>query len=162
MRNLTSEVRSQQIEWRRIQVLELASAGYNQTEICQKLQLDKSTVNRDIQFLRQQAQENLQKHIHETVPEEYQKCMTGMKLNLKQTLEIADTAADPTTKLQARAIANDCYKYIMDLTTNGVVITDALKYVQGKLDHLNNQEKKLLQDIKEDKEEETTTTNGIF
>ncbi|MGA9298145.1 MAG: helix-turn-helix domain-containing protein [Nitrososphaeraceae archaeon] len=162
MRNLTSEVRSQQIEWRRIKVLELASAGYNQTEICQKLQLDKSTVNRDIQFLRQQAQENLQKHIHETVPEEYQKCMTGMKLNLKQTLEIADTAADPKTKLQARAIANDCYKYIMDLTTNGVVITDALKYVQGKLDHLNNQEKKLLQDIKEDKEEETTTTNGIF
>jgi DNA-binding transcriptional regulator LsrR (DeoR family) len=162
VRNLTSEVRSQQIEWRRIKVLELASAGYNQTEICQKLQLDKSTVNRDIQFLRQQAQENLQKHIHETVPEEYQKCMTGMKLNLKQTLEIADTAADPTTKLQARAIANDCYKYIMDLTTNGVVITDALKYVQGKLDHLNNQEKKLLQDIKEDKEEETTTTNGIF
>ena len=126
MRNLTSEVRSQQIEWRRIKVLELASAGYNQTEICQKLQLDKSTVNRDIQFLRQQAQENLQKHIHETVPEEYQKCMTGMKLNLKQTLEIADTAADPKTKLQARAIANDCYKYIMDLTTNGVVITDAL------------------------------------
>ncbi|MGC2483083.1 MAG: helix-turn-helix domain-containing protein [Nitrososphaeraceae archaeon] len=162
MRNLTSEVRSQQIEWRRIKVLELASAGYNQTEICQKLQLDKSTVNRDIQFLRQQAQENLQKHIHETVPEEYQKCMTGMKLILKQTLEIADTAADPKTKLQARAIANDCYKYIMDLTTNGVVITDALKYVQGKLDHLNNQEKKLLQDIKEDKEEETTTTNGIF
>ena len=162
MRNLTSEVRSQQIEWRRIKVLELASAGYNQTEICQKLQLDKSTVNRDIQFLRQQAQENLQKHIHETVPEEYQKCMTGMKLNLKQTLEIADTAADPKTKLQARAIANDCYKYIMDLTSNGVVITDALKYVQGKLDHLNNQEKKLLQDIKEDKEEETTTTNGIF
>ena len=162
MRNLTSEVRSQQIEWRRIKVLELASAGYNQTEICQKLQLDKSTVNRDIQFLRQQAQENLQKHIHETVPEEYQKCMTGMKLNLKQTLEIADTVADPKTKLQARAIANDCYKYIMDLTTNGVVITDALKYVQGKLDHLNNQEKKLLQDIKEDKEEETTTTNGIF
>ena len=99
MRNLTSEVRSQQIEWRRIKVLELASAGYNQTEICQKLQLDKSTVNRDIQFLRQQAQENLQKHIHETVPEEYQKCMTGMKLNLKQTLEIADTAADPKTKL---------------------------------------------------------------
>jgi hypothetical protein len=29
----------------------------------------------------------------------------------------------------------------MDLTTNGVVITDAIKYVQGKMDHLNNQEK---------------------
>lgn len=39
--------------------------------------------------------ENLQKHIHEAIPEEYQKCMVGMKRNLKQTLEIAATAADP-------------------------------------------------------------------
>jgi hypothetical protein len=43
------------------------------------------------------------------VPEEYQKCMVGMKRNLKQTLKIAKTATDPKTKLQARAIANDCY-----------------------------------------------------
>ena len=46
MRSLTSEIREQQIEWRRNQVLELASQGYNQREICQKLQLDKSAVSR--------------------------------------------------------------------------------------------------------------------
>jgi hypothetical protein len=62
----------------------------------------------------------------------------------------------------------------MDLTTNGVVLqTDAIKYVQGQMDHLNKREKGLLQDIKqkEDKEEEQQpeediesqkTTNGIF
>jgi hypothetical protein len=95
--------------------------------------------------------------------------MIGMKHTLKQTLEIAEASSDPRIKLDAMKIANDCYKYIMDLTTNGVVITDALKYVQGKLDHLNNQEKKLLQDIKEDTESEAEaeeelqkTTNGIF
>jgi hypothetical protein len=55
--------------------------------------------------------------------------MIGMKQYLKQTLEIAETTLDPRTKLQARAIANDCYKYIMDLTTNRVVITDAIKFV---------------------------------
>lgn len=26
---------------------------------------------------------------------------------------------------------NDCYKYIMDLTTNGVVNTDAIKFLQS-------------------------------
>jgi hypothetical protein len=98
--------------------------------------------------------------------------MTGMKLNLKQTLEIAETAADPKTKLQARAIANDCYKCIMDLTTNGIVVTDAIKYVQSKMDRLDimNTVKQKLQDIKEDGENETNTsliegdntTNGIF
>ena len=42
---------------------------------------------------------------------------------------------------------------ITDLTTNGVVVTDAIRYVQGKMDHLNKVEKKILQDIKEDKKE---------
>jgi hypothetical protein len=63
----------------------------------------------------------------------------------------------------------------MDLTTNGVVITDAIKYVQDKMDHLNTQEKKLLQDIKPKQQEEeekenrepeepmqAETTNGVF
>jgi hypothetical protein len=43
---------------------------------------------------------------------------------------------DNKTVLQALALINDCNKYKMDLTTNGVVITDAIKYVQtneGKL-----------------------------
>ena len=149
MRYLNSDVRQQQIEWRRNQVLELSSEGYNQREIAQKLQIDKSAVNRDILFLRKQARENLQYHIHDRIPEEYQNCMTGMKRNLKQTLEIAETTSDPKTKLQARAIVNDCYKYIMDLTTGGIIVTDAIKYVQGQMDHLNTTEKKLLQDIKQ-------------
>jgi hypothetical protein len=42
----------------------------------------------------------------------------------------------------------------MDLTTNGVIVTDAIKYVQDKMEHLNSQEKGLLQNIqqKEDKD----------
>jgi hypothetical protein len=40
------------------------------------------------------------------------------------------TESDNKTRLQALALINDCYKYIMDLTTNGIVITDAIKLVQ--------------------------------
>jgi hemerythrin-like domain-containing protein len=40
----------------------------------------------------------------------------------------------------------------MDLTTNGIIVNDAIKYVQGKMDHLNTAEKKLLHDIREDVE----------
>lgn len=105
---------SDSIVWRRSKVLELSSEGYNQREIAQKLQITKSVVNRDVLFLRKQARESLQYHIHDRIPEEYQNCMTGMKRNLKKTLEIAETTSGPKTKLQARAIVNDCYKYIMD------------------------------------------------
>jgi hypothetical protein len=51
--------------------LRVSQLGYNQREICQKPQLDKSAVSRDM-AQKQQAQENLQHHIHEVVPEEYQ------------------------------------------------------------------------------------------
>jgi uncharacterized membrane protein YukC len=70
---------------------------------------------------------------------------------------IVSKTEDEKTKLQALALINDCNKYKIDLSTNGVVITDAIKYVNGKMDYLNNQEKKLLQDImdKEDAESES-------
>jgi hypothetical protein len=75
------------------------------------------------------------------------------------------TMTDDKTRLQALSLINDCYKYIMDLTTNGVVITDAIKYVQSQLDNRSMTEKSLLQDIK-DKEKENTdiqkTHNGGF
>jgi hypothetical protein len=40
------------------------------------------------------------------------------------------TTGDDRTRLQALSLINNCYKYIMDLTINGVVITDAIKFVQ--------------------------------
>jgi hypothetical protein len=131
-------------------------------EIAQKLQIGKSVVNRDVLFLRNQAQENLQYHIRDKIPEEYQSCMTGMKRNLKEILEITQITSDPKIKLQARAIAVDCYKYIMEMTTGGVIITDAIKYVQGQINHLNNQERKLLKDIRDKDGRKEAPTNDSF
>jgi hypothetical protein len=49
----------------------------------------------------------------------------------------------------------------MDLTTNGVVITDALKYVTQKTEQVNTLQK-LDERIKAAEEGEETTTNGVF
>ena len=87
--------------------------------------------------LRKLAQDNLAKHIHEVVPEEYQKCMTGMKSILKETLQIANSVTDPRVKLQARAIVNDCYKFILDMSTNAGIVSDALSYVTQKTEQVN-------------------------
>jgi hypothetical protein len=64
--------------------------------------------------------------------------MVGMKRNLKQVLEIAESSSDPKIKLEARRIANDCYRYIMDLCTNAGIVNDALNFVthkQGQITH---------------------------
>jgi hypothetical protein len=80
------------------------------------------------------------RYVQDKLPEEYQKCMVGINQVLNMAWSIVNkSVVDDKTRLQALALINDCNKYKMDLTTNGVVITDAIKYVQ---------EKKLLQDIK--------------
>ena len=117
------------------------------------MQVGISTINRDAIFLRQQAQENLKIHVQQKLPEEYQRCLTGMNQVLKLSCQIANnnkqngqdhndnnnntlTTRDERTRLQALSLINDCYKYIMDLTTNGVVITDAIKFVQTNKEKL--------------------------
>jgi hypothetical protein len=152
--------KTQQVEWRRDRVLELSSQGFTQSDIATMLQMDKSIISRDMAYLRDQAQENLQKHIHQTIPEEYQKATTGINQVLRMCWPIVSKTDDEKTKLQALSLINDCNKYKIDLSTNGVVVTDAIKYVNGKMDHLNNQEKKLLRDIKKDVEAEAED-NGL-
>lgn len=80
-----------------------------------------------------------------------------MKRNLKQTLEIAESTPDPKVKLQARAIANDCYKYIMDLCTNAGIVSDAMKYVTLKQEHIDTLHR-LDRRMEAEVEDETTTT----
>ena len=67
------------------------------------------------------------------------------------TIIITITTGDDRTRLQALSLINDCYKYIMDLTTNGVVITDAIKFVQTNKEKLTMSTK---EDDKESKEPE--------
>ena len=46
------------------------------------------------------------------------------------------TTGDDRTRLQALALINDCNKYKMDLTTNCVIITDVIKFVQTNKEKL--------------------------
>ncbi len=127
------------LDWRRNKVLELSSEGLNQTEISDKLKVSQSVISRDFKFLRQYARENVETHLQEKLPEEYQLCMTGLNQVLKKSWEIANSSAlDEKTRLQALQLANECYKYRMDLVTNGVVITDAIKFVNHHKEVIGN------------------------
>ena len=151
MEHLSTQVERRQIEWRRAKVLELSSQGHTQREIADTIHVGIGTINRDMGYLRNEAQENLKTHIQQKLPEEYQNCMVGINQVLKICWEIVNksrnvnndngngqtmTVIDNKTVLQALALINDCNKYKMDLTTNGVVITDAIKFVQTKKEKL--------------------------
>jgi DNA-binding transcriptional regulator LsrR (DeoR family) len=101
--------RKQIIEWRRNKVQEYLVKGYNHHEIADTLKIPRTTISRDVGYLRQEAQIQLKTHIQDRLPEEYLNCMAGINRVLKLTLEIADKPTDDKTRLQALALANDCY-----------------------------------------------------
>ena len=56
---------------------------------------------------------------------------------------------DNKTTLQALALINDCNKCKMDLTTNGVVIIDAIKFLQTNKEKLSKSTKEENKESKE-------------
>ena len=93
--------------------------------------------------------------------------------NNGQTVTVTNNKA----VLQALALINDCNKYKMDLTTNGVVTSDAIKFVttnkekltmstkevdeeSKELDH--DEDKDQLEEKKEEETGEQETTNHVF
>ena len=61
-----------QVDWRRNKVLELLVQGQNQYDIAEALQISQPTISRDVQYLKAKAKEDIELHINEKLPEEYQ------------------------------------------------------------------------------------------
>jgi predicted transcriptional regulator len=171
------------VEWRRNKVLELSSQGHTQSEIATVLQVTQPTVNKDLAYLRKQAQESLQHHIHETLPAEYQKCYSQINQVLRRAWEIVNKTLDERVRLQALALIDQCNTHKMDMVTNGTIITNALYHVNGKVEKLKlasdseseskeseepdyGEEEELEEGQEKDtgelKEEEEKTTNDVF
>jgi hypothetical protein len=140
-------------------VRELLVKGYNHYEIANTLQIPRPTITKDIQHLRQQNRGNLQIHIQERLPQEYENCMAGINRVLQLTWEIAEKPTDDKTRLQAFAQLNEGYKFKMDLTTNGIVITDAIKYVTQKQEQIDTLQKL---DERLQASEEEKTIEGVY
>src|ERR671934_1539496 len=131
MNNLSSSVNSS-LEWRRNKVQELASQGYNQSEISRILQISQPTINRDIAYLRQQAKEDIKKYIDERLPEEYEKCLVGLTAILREAWSTSQQTQDGREKIQALSLAKECYSMKLDLLTNATVVDDAIRFVSQK------------------------------
>ena len=79
-------------------------------------------------------------HIQKTLPDEYHRCLTGLNQVLKTCWYIVNKpniTPEDKTRLQATAIISDSYKYIMDLVSNGSVITNAMKRITELQNNVN-------------------------
>jgi DeoR/GlpR family transcriptional regulator of sugar metabolism len=153
------------VEWRRDQIQQLLAKGHNShREISGILQIPKTTVTRDIQFLNQEAKNSVRKYIDERLPEEYERILVGVTSILREAWEISrKEEIDTKEKIQALSLAKECYSMKLDLLTNASVIDDAARFVS---EHNNKKEEKNISSVvavaKEEEKEEETTTNQVF
>jgi hypothetical protein len=82
----------ERLKWCRNKVLELSREGHSQPEISRILRVNLGIVNNDLSYLRQQAQESINTHLQQKLPEEYQNCITGMNQVLRLSWQIANSA----------------------------------------------------------------------
>lgn len=120
------------LQWCRSKVQELASHGYNQSEISKILQIRQPTINRDFSYLRQQAITNIKRYIDERLPEEYEKCMVGLNAILKEAWNTSQQARQEREKIQTLSLAKECYSMKLDLLTNAAVVDDDIRFVSSK------------------------------
>ena len=150
--------KSQQVEWRRHQVLESSSKGYSQSEIARTLQIDRSIISRDCSYLREQSKQNIRKYIDERLPEEYEKCLVGISSILKEAWNTANSQ-DGKDKLHALSLAKDCYSMKLELLTNATIVEDALKFVDRNKNNNNNKKQELSSNKVQNNDDDITLAN---
>ena len=135
------------LQWQRSKVLELSSEGRSQTQITPALQVSLATINSDIQFLRQQAKENIRRYIDEKLPFEYQKCMVGLDAILRKTWDIANSKENlGRDRLQAVSIGMQAYGMKIDLLTNATVVDRAVRFVDNHRGFMNENKEVTIDD----------------
>lgn len=133
MQQSRSDVKQEQLQWRRDKVLELAADGYSEREIATQLKLTSdTTVHRDLVFLKQQAKEHIRKYIDERVPFEYQKTLAGLEGIIRSMSKIisANAGTDNKEIMAASSIKMQAYNMKMELVSNANLVHEAIELVE--------------------------------
>jgi hypothetical protein len=130
IRHLSSK--KEQLEWRRSKVVELKARGMNHSEIARELQVTRSCIVDDVQYLRNQAKESIKEYTTEALPEQYQICLCALDTILKHTYDILDESEDNREKLQAMEVFKDTHITKLELLSNATTIDSALNFIRTK------------------------------
>jgi hypothetical protein len=118
------------IDWRRGQVIELISKGKNLTQTAEILKVDVSTICRDYQYIRENANIVLKKFFAEILPLEITKCLsrlTSISNEAWKMAEQADKDGDRKTKATAMSLAQKAALDILNVITNNHWLVEAFR-----------------------------------
>ena len=109
----------------------MRTRGMTHQEIANELQVSRTAITSDIQYLRNQAKESIKEYA-EYLPEQYHVYLSALDSILKHAYEILQTSPDNREKLQAMELFKDTHLVKLDLLSNAATIDSALNYIINK------------------------------
>jgi hypothetical protein len=104
----------------------------NHVEIAQELQVSRTSIVSDVQYLRSKAKESIKLYATEYLPEQYQICLSALDTILKHAFEILQDSEDNRERLQAMELFKDTHLVKLELLSNATTIDHALEYIRSK------------------------------
>lgn len=103
-------------------VLMFHSKGYSQSEIARKLNLNQSTISRDLAEIRKKARSSLDMYVKDEIPNEFQIYISGLNQIMKNLWEIVE---DKQTKITIKdrtyvlSLLMQCYSKRIEMLVGG-------------------------------------------
>jgi predicted DNA-binding protein YlxM (UPF0122 family) len=69
----------------------MRARGLSYGEIAQQLQVSRSSIGSDVQYLRQQAKGTIKEYATDHLPEQYQVCLVALDSIIKRAFDILET-----------------------------------------------------------------------
>jgi hypothetical protein len=95
-----------------------------------------------VQYLRDQAKENIKEYVTQHLPEQYQVCLYALDTVLKNAFVIMTKSNDNREKLQAMELFKDTHLVKLELLSNATTIDSALNYIRSKQQQQGEQQSK--------------------
>jgi transcriptional regulator len=108
---------------RLVKVLTLHSKGFSQSEIAKKLNVNQSTVSRDLDEIRRKARKTLDLYMREEIPNELQIYISGLNEIIKNLWEIVEDKQNSKISIRDRtyvlSLLMQCYSKRIEMLVGG-------------------------------------------
>jgi transcriptional regulator len=108
---------------RLVRVLTLHSKGFSQSEIARKLDVNQSTVSRDLNEIKKKARKTIDRYIGEEIPNEFQIYISGLNEITKNLWEILEDKQDAKISVRDRtyvlSLLMQCYTKRIEMLVGG-------------------------------------------
>jgi len=122
-------------------VLNLHSQGHSQTEIARKLNVNQSTISRDLDEIKKKARGSLDLYVKEEIPNEFQIYISGLNQIMKNLWEIVSEKESKITikdRTYVLSLLMQCYSRRIEMLVGG---PEDKMNARKHIDHIRHNEK---------------------